>query len=172
MILLSILISCGQEQVEKMEVFSEDEENTSQQPENETEDSPLEEDEDEDEQTDPPETLELVGNYFDNFGGEHFITESIWEMDFDGEVYSYSITQYDNQQGYVIARNSDDNGPGEAGFWSRFDWTYGDDDMLWFCQTTAEAISEEAAFAFPAANEEDLSFDGCPGYGWLYLVEI
>ena len=116
-------------------------------------------------------TLDIVGNYTDDFGDEHAIREGFWEMNFGGtDIYTYTITQYDNTAGSLVAENGSDTGE-EAGYWSRFDWTYTSTGDLYACQTDAFAASEADALLVPAADAGDLD-GGCPGYGWLKLQPI
>ncbi len=91
-------------------------------------------------------------------------------MDFgSGEIYTYSITLYDNATGWLVTENGADTGE-EAGYWSRFDWAWSGTD-LYVCQTEAFAASEGDALGTTPANAGDLE-GGCPGYGWLLLTAI
>ncbi len=115
------------------------------------------------------DTLEIAGNYTSDMGEEHVITESYWSMDFDaGELYEYSITQYDNDSRWLVAENLSAD---EAGFWSRFDWFEDSGGTLYVCQTAGLAASEGDAIATSPADASDLS-GGCPYYGWLLLTPI
>ena len=90
-------------------------------------------------------------------------------MDYgSNEQYFYSITQYDNAMQYVIAENSENNGILEAGYWSRFDWTYSD-NHLWVCQTTSNAATEAAALSTDVPDKSNPAQEGCRNYGWLRL---
>ncbi|HCH65535.1 MAG TPA: hypothetical protein DFR83_22215, partial [Deltaproteobacteria bacterium] len=112
---------------------------------------------------------EIAGNYTSDMGEEHVITESYWSMDFDaGELYEYSITQYDNDSRWLVAENLSAD---EAGFWSRFDWFEDSGGTLYVCQTAGLAASEGDAIATSPADASDLS-GGCPYYGWLLLTPI
>lgn len=124
-----------------------------------------------DESSDEPsqEPLEIAGSYIDNTSTEHVITQNSWLFDYGaGEQYFYHITQYDNAMQYVIAENSENNGIAEAGFWSRFDWTY-QDNHLWVCQTTSNAATEAAALSTETPDKSNPGEEGCRNYGWLRL---
>ena len=113
--------------------------------------------------------LEIAGSYMDNTSTEHVITQNSWLFDYGaGEQYFYHITQYDNALQYVIAENSENNGVLEAGFWSRFDWTY-QDNHLWVCQTASNAATEAAALSTETPDKSNPGEEGCRNYGWLRL---
>ena len=146
---------------------------TSSEPSGETSSEPSSNPSDEpsNEPTDEPsqEPLEIAGSYIDNTSTEHVITQTSWLLDYGaGEQYFYSITQYDNTMQYVIAENSENNGVLEAGYWSRFDWTYLD-NHLWVCQTTSNAATEAAALSTEAPDKSNPAEEGCRNYGWLRL---
>ena len=116
------------------------------------------------------EPLEIVGSYLDNTSSEHVITQISWLIDYgSNEQYFYRITQYDNAMQYLIAENDESNGVLEAGFWSRFDWTYDTNNQLWVCQTTSDSVSEEIALNTDAPDKSNPAQEGCRNYGWMRL---
>ena len=119
---------------------------------------------------DPNFDLDITGSYSDILENEHVISDDFWIMQVpeDGE-YLYHIRQIYNNDRFLIARNDNQNGETEAGLWSRFDWARDNQNNLWFCQTTYLAETEQAAFDTMAPNTNDLSFNGCEGFGWLQL---
>ena len=122
-------------------------------------------------ETETTPNLAIAGNYTDNQGNEHLITNALWSIDYGAnDLYEYYITQYDNLNWYVIAENSASNGAPEAGAWSRFDWTF-HNNQLWFCQTIFDAPSEAAALQTPAPDASDPTQGGCDGYGWWRLYQ-
>jgi len=134
-------------------------------------DTDTETDTDSDSDTDPDtplSDLEIVGSYLDPNSTEHVISTTNWVMDFGMEQYSYALTQCDNDDRDLIAENAAENA-GEAGKWSRFDWTYVAGE-LWYCQTTYLAETEQDAFNEPAADSSAPSQTGCTPYGWLALT--
>ena len=108
------------------------------------------------------EGLAIVGRYTDDFDGEHVITNSIWT-----NYGIYNISQFDNEERYVIARNDESNMSSPCA-WSRFDWAYDGDD-LYYCQSAYAAESEEAALDSEPADAEDLE-KGCSGFPWSQLT--
>jgi hypothetical protein len=110
------------------------------------------------------EPLALRGEYGDSWGGEHTITQSTWVS---GSA-SYTISQFDNDAQFLIAKNSEEN-EYSPGLWSRFDWTSAD-GALWYCQTAYDAESEEAALATQAADPANPAETGCGGFGWTQLT--
>jgi len=119
----------------------------------------------------PPEIeqdpLEIIGYYVqDNDGSYHNITQNVWEINFGaGEIYTYQIRQYNNQQGWIIAEN-DDNDPLETGKWSRFDYRLNRAGNLTVCQSTSQADDMMEALNWPPS----IPGQGCTGWGWLTLT--
>jgi hypothetical protein len=109
------------------------------------------------------EGLTIVGSYTDDYEGEHAITNATWTT----RDSVYNISQFDNEAGYVIARNDEGNEFSPCA-WSRFDWTESEGD-LYFCQTAFAAESEEAALETEPADPEDLE-EGCSGFPWSKLT--
>ena len=114
--------------------------------------------------------LEIIGSYSDMLDNQHDISDDFWIMDVpeDGE-YLYHLREIYNDNNFLIARNDNQNGTSEGGLWSRFDWTWDSQNNLWFCQTTYTAESQQEAFDTAAPNVNDLSLNGCNGFGWLKL---
>jgi hypothetical protein len=114
--------------------------------------------------------LAIVGSYFDQDNNEHVIGESHWTMDYGAnDEYSYSITQYSNASGWLVAENGE-NDALETGKWSRFDWVRNRAGTVWYCQTAYTAATEQEALDTQAADSTDpTSGSGCPGYGWFEL---
>lgn len=107
------------------------------------------------------EGLEIAGDYVDDFMTEHSITDELWS--FAGA--SFVIEDYDNQAMWVIAQNHESN-MYSPGLWSRFDWTWAD-DQLYYCQTVFDGQTIEDAQAV-SADPGDLA-KGCSGFSWSTL---
>ena len=128
-----------------------------------TDQNPEEDPEEEEEEEEDPEEeegpLEIIGIYYDQYSTEHSITQARWLINVEGpEEYVYTISQYSNSEGYIIAFNQTTD-PNENGFWSRFDYQTSP-DILQVCHTTYSAATEEEAFNTPPG-----ALDGnCPGY--------
>jgi hypothetical protein len=114
--------------------------------------------------------LEIIGNYFDGSGTEHAISANYWVMDYGSEEYSYALTQYSNEDRWLVGENALTNDGDEAGKWSHFDWTFDADGALWFCQTTWLADSEEDAINWSEADPTMPSRAGCGPYSWFKLT--
>jgi hypothetical protein len=108
------------------------------------------------------EELAIAGSYTDDFDGEHVITSAIWT-----NYGVYNISQFDNDDRYVIARNDESNTANPCA-WSRFDWTFDGAD-LYYCQSAYDAESEDAALASEPADGDDLE-EGCSGFSWSKLT--
>jgi hypothetical protein len=106
--------------------------------------------------------LEIVGTYDDGFG-THEITADTWTI--DGTAV-FHIVDFDNEAGFVIAHNDEENeyGPGQ---WSRFDWTWSG-DTLHYCQPVYEG-ADEAEARSGSSDPDDLE-TGCGGFPWSTLT--
>ncbi|MBN2498541.1 MAG: hypothetical protein JXR96_28375, partial [Deltaproteobacteria bacterium] len=118
-------------------------------------------------------TLEIIGDYTDNYGGGHEISQLVWFQFTDGypEYDSFfHISFVDSEAQSLVAQNDADNGFNPE-LWSRFDWTFVD-GVLWYCQTIYDAASEAAARAASPADPSDPASGGCGGYAWSRLDPI
>ncbi|NOZ01038.1 MAG: hypothetical protein GXP54_04015 [Deltaproteobacteria bacterium] len=111
--------------------------------------------------------LAIAGSWVDDFGGTHLITNDTWTM---GASMSgvFHITSYDNDSHYIIAHNDDAN-QFSPGLYSRFDWTFFD-QVLYFCQSSFDAKTEDQALATAAADPTDPTAGGCGGFPWSKLT--
>lgn len=107
--------------------------------------------------------LEIIGEWADEFGGEHVVTESSWATTFAPDTFTYSITEYDNAARWVIAQDDGDS------TWTKYEWTYVDDD-LWYCQSVFGEATAEDAMNAPAADPADPAASGCGGFAWSLLT--
>ncbi len=113
-----------------------------------------------------PESLEIVGVYTDDWGSTHEVTEESWTMTMGEDVSVFHITQWSNDEEFLVAQNDSSNA-WNPDLWSRFDWTWSQED-LYFCQTEFGAESEEAAVTAAGADRSDLEA-GCGGFAWSRL---
>jgi hypothetical protein len=109
-------------------------------------------------------TLEIAGDWVDDFGGAHTISDAQWVQTFGADVFTYAIDHFDNDADVVIAQSADDD------TWSRFDWSFADDGKLYFCQTAFGLASAAAAEATVAADAADPATAGCGGFAWSALT--
>lgn len=108
------------------------------------------------------DTIEVAGDWVDNWGGAHLISADAWSS----WGSTYAITQYDNDVGFAIAQNGADNEWG-AELWSRFDWTWIDGELA-YCHTAYDAATEADARAIAAADATNPE-SGCGGFSWTWL---
>jgi hypothetical protein len=123
--------------------------------------------------TSPPDTsdtndpgsssLEIIGSYADSLGDSHTIDEELWTT---GSGALFSISQYDNNSGFLIAQNDASNAI-EPERWSKFQWTINDNGGLYYCQSISDAATEEDAMG-ANADPADLGM-GCIGSPWVEL---
>lgn len=109
------------------------------------------------------EGLEIAGEYVDEWGSEHTITDEQWQQD----ALLFHVLSYDNEADSLIAEN-DANNEWSAGLFSRFDWAW-DGDSLYYCQTVYDAETAEDAEAAEPADAANLE-GGCgEGFPWTLM---
>jgi len=114
--------------------------------------------------------LAIAGSWTDNWGMSHDISETRWTQIYGASAPSvFHISWYDNDQQAVVAQNDEYNA-WSGGLWSRFDWKWGDDDTLWFCQATYSASTEQEALDLPRADDSDPEGGGCGAFAWTPLL--
>ncbi|HWB79562.1 MAG TPA: hypothetical protein VG755_31585 [Nannocystaceae bacterium] len=109
------------------------------------------------------DSLEIAGEWVDDFMGTHSITDTQWVQGYGTDVYTYTIDHYDNDGDVLIAQSADDM------TWARFDWTTTEDGALYYCQTAFGAASAEEAEATPRADDSDPAMGGCAMFAWSAL---
>jgi len=103
-----------------------------------------------------------------NWGQNHSITDTTWTAWIDdAEPVSWAITQRDDEAGWLVAENGQDQ-PVSRGMWSRFDWTLSE-GALYICRTITAEGDEEDALAAEPADSADLA-TGCKGGAWRPLA--
>jgi hypothetical protein len=111
------------------------------------------------------EPLEIRGNWVDDYGFDHEITQTEWKT--MGSIFH--ITQFSNVADFAVAQNDAANAY-NPNLWSRFDWTRDRGGDLFYCQIAYDAATEEAALAATGADRGDLS-TGCSGFAWSKLTK-
>jgi len=111
--------------------------------------------------------LEIAGTYSDDFQGSHQITGDSWTQVYESGTSVFNISQFSNEEGYLIAQNDADN-EFNPELWSRFDWTE-KDGTLWYCQSVYDAESEQEALDADPADDSDPANSGCGGFAWSEL---
>ncbi len=104
-------------------------------------------------------SLEIVGNYVDNWDTRHEITDESWTQIMDSDTSVFLFSQFSNEDNYAIAQNHADNAY-NAELWSRLEWTE-HDGSLWYCQSVYDAETEQDALTAVAADASDPANGGC-----------
>jgi hypothetical protein len=122
--------------------------------------------------------LEIIGDYVDDWGGEHHVTAAAWTAIYPGygdagpTTAIAHVADYDNAADYLVAQN-DAELSFDPELWARYDWTY--EDLadggvdLYYCQIEYAAADQETAAANATADRGDLGA-GCGGFSWSRLV--
>jgi hypothetical protein len=120
------------------------------------------------------EDLEIAGLWTDNFDSFHDITTEQWSMSFapfeeggERSVSLFLFESFSNEDRVIIAQN-DANNEFSPSLFSRLDWAWVGDD-LYFCQTSFDSATAEAAAAVPAADATNVE-TGCGGFAWSSLT--
>lgn len=113
----------------------------------------------------PDGTLEIVGDYVDQWGNAVEITSQSITLAGMGR---YNVAEFDNNANWVVAENDAAN-EYFPGMWSRFDWTEHGGD-LYLCQIAYADESLEAAKDTEAPDATDPASAGCGGFGWTLLA--
>ena len=106
--------------------------------------------------------IALLGSWVDNWGASHEVSNETWTSG----ASAFAITQYDNDEAFLIAQNDADNAWNPE-LWSRIDWAWSEGDLM-VCQTAYDKATEEEALATPAADSTDAAA-GCGGFSWTLL---
>lgn len=112
--------------------------------------------------------LTIRGDYTDNWGVTHAITQTAWTQTLSTDVSLFHITVFDNTVGFAVAENDAANAALPSR-WSRFDWTE-NTAGLWFCRGTRDANDEAAALAAPVPDATNPATTGCSGNSWSRLT--
>jgi hypothetical protein len=107
------------------------------------------------------EGLTIVGDYVDEWGDMHTITEASWT----NAGGTFHISSYDDGAGWLVAQNDAQN-EFNPELWSRFEWTWSG-DALYYCQSVFDGATEDDALA-GSADPADLEM-GCSGFAWTHL---
>jgi hypothetical protein len=110
------------------------------------------------------EVLEIVGEWIESYPGgmtTHTITPEIWTQSSDFGTFGYTLEAFDNAEQWVVGQDE-----GDSSF-SRFDWTWDDED-LHYCTAAFGLATLEEAVAAPAADGTNLE-TGCGGFSWSHL---
>lgn len=102
--------------------------------------------------------------------GGSFVSEWAFMLVRDDGLYdgwapadrTHTLERYDNAAQYLVAQNApdDDFNPDK---WSRFDWTWGEDGTLYWCQSAFGADTADDAEGVETADRTDPATSGCGG---------
>ena len=126
----------------------------------------------EDDPTDPDEPvddLEILGTWDADYARQYTFSNDAFYYLYTDDTYTgipseYTITHYDNDENYLIARHRR-TAYSAAGRWGRYDWHVRADGEYFWCETAVE-WTEEAAMAHPGPGEFP---GGCGDWGWLWM---
>lgn len=109
----------------------------------------------------------LLGDFVDDYGSTHVVTEQLWVHDADAR---YHITQWNPEQHYLLARNDPGN-PSDGNLWTRIDWILISDGgpYTWaFCLSAYDAPT--AAVAEAAHADPERPKRGCNGFPYTRML--
>ena len=81
---------------------------------------------------------------------------------------AYSITQYSNDDMYIIAQNDSNNTYNPIV--ECFDWTVDANNDVYICQIAYDAATEADALNTVAADATDPATGGCGGFTWSLVT--
>lgn len=107
----------------------------------------------------PETTIEIVGEYTDDYGGKHKITSSSWNL--------VNLSYVNNEENYAVGRN-DESEEWTPCSWSLLSW-HEEQTKLYYCQAVFSADSECEAMGSTLPDPTDLE-QGCSGFPWSELT--
>jgi hypothetical protein len=113
----------------------------------------------------------IAGKYGGQSTGMDEITGETWTVSGTGYFLKFELLRLSNSSRFVIAENDPQNGYNPGKF-SRFDWTFDAAETLYYCQSTYDAETAEAALAAPPADSTDPATAGCGQSFWSQLVPM
>lgn len=114
-------------------------------------------------QTEEREDLSLIGMWEDNYMTVIEISQT--DMS-DSWGSTFSITDYNNDEQWLIAQNGPNNAY-NPDLWSKFEWFV--DSEIYYCQTAYDAA--DAASAAAMTSDPNDKNAGCNGFPWSIIRE-
>jgi hypothetical protein len=111
---------------------------------------------------------EIQGVWVDGFGFSHWVTAEQWQSGWGPTALRFVIVEQNDDAMWLVAENDADN-EFNPGLFSRFEWTFSD-EQLYYCQSVFDAPSADDAATADPADASDLE-SGCNGFGWSSLTE-
>ena len=117
--------------------------------------------------------LEIVGNWNDNFGGEHRISIENWEVRYEMfmSISVNRVVSYDNGNNSLIVQYPADN-PFTPNEFAKNVWTEVESDMFYYCSSAMGHDTEGQAWDesdFYDETEPDMG--GCGGFSWTKMTK-
>jgi hypothetical protein len=113
--------------------------------------------------------VSIAGRFTDSFGTAHWISTGRWIQGEGAEASIFWVQSYDEAEQVIIAQN-DANNAFSPSLFSRFDFVW-HEDALFFCQSSFDAQSAEAALAVARGDDADPTVGGCGGtFPWSGLI--
>jgi hypothetical protein len=110
-------------------------------------------------------TLEIVGNYLDEYSSDHQVTASTWTSFGGGSVIH--IIAYSNEENFLLGQNDAVNSF-NPNMYARQDWTYFN-GSLYYCSTVYDGATLQDAYA-GSADSSNPTLGGCGGFSWTNLT--
>jgi hypothetical protein len=111
----------------------------------------------------PAESLEIEGEWTDDFMGAHSITTDTWTQTFGADSFAYAIAAFDNTADTLVAEADDAT-------WSKFQWTAAAGGGVYYCQVAFGEATQADAAAAPLADTADPAMGGCGMFPWTLLM--
>jgi hypothetical protein len=121
--------------------------------------------------TDPPEPIQplaLTGQYADQWGTQYEFTTTGWTATLGASSNEQELTAWSNEDEWMVGENASTNAL-HPNRWSRVQWSW-QADLLYLCQLTNSAKTEEAALQLVLADATSPTTQGCNGGPWLTLT--
>lgn len=117
----------------------------------------------------PPDTLNILGTFNDDFGFTHIISNDYWATLGSGHG-GFEIIEVHTQSLYLLAQNSAKNDFNPS-LYSRFEWTTPDSGSFSYCQSAYDAASLDTSRPGTLADKTNLT-SGCAGFPWSLLSPV
>jgi len=113
----------------------------------------------------PVQDLEIVGNWTDNYGGSHVITNASWDYNTTGYTQQSVIVEYHNASNTLYSQDQSNN------LYSRVVWTQIANNQFYSCTIVYYKATLEEAKNDPAtADATDPATGGCGGFSWSLMT--
>lgn len=115
------------------------------------------------------ESLQITGDWTDQFSTNHTINETNWDMAGAGWSSTFQVLTWNNATQHLIAQNGSTNA-WSADLYSRFDWAGFDGVSFYYCQTAYNAATQADAEAVLRADDTNPATSGCGVFPWTLVT--